>query len=545
MSSVGIPPGKGKVLLVNPPSPFLIEERVFAPTGILYAAAELRKNSIPVEVLDLARRPRASDRDTSYDVLVSDYEREYLDQVRAAAPEFGVVGVSATTPQYKFAAKILDAVREVNPDARTVIGGSHPTLISGLRNRRIAHHLHEDPSYRSRPADLEAALDDFDPNFASVGRFDHVVAGGSSGIMQIINGNGSTPKWITSEKLGRSLDDIPLPARDLIDLASYNYTLKNPHTGEVVRTTNVMSQWGCPFPCNFCSGRDDDFYRTVRKVSPEATVRELDEINDKYGIKGFMFFDDELNIDNPRFRELLVLLKQRHQERGYVYRGFVKSELITNRYPDTYKLMIDAGFAEACTGVESGSDRILKEVIMKNTTRDINLRSAELAREAGISFKAFTMIGHPTETELDAMDTYKWILSARPTGFDITVHQPYPGAPVYDFAVKDSKTGHYFLTPREVNPGPKRVFPNGSLVQDAVFFFKKIDFADPGSDSFYKGKPGEYVSNVWTPDLTPERIVELRDVIERDAKRILGASSVSGLSYDSVMGQSAGAQIRK
>ena len=451
-----------------------------------------------------------------------------------------MVGVSATTPQYKFAARILDAVCESNPDAKTVIGGSHPTLISGLRNRRIAHHLQEDSSYRSRPKDLEAALHDFDPNFASVGRFDHVVAGGASGIMQVVSDNGGTPKWVTSEKLGRSLDDIPLPARDLIDLDSYNYTLKNPRTGEVVRTTNVMSQWGCPFPCNFCSGRDDDFYRTVRKVSPEATVRELDKIYDKYGIKGFMFFDDELNIDNPRFRALLVLLKQRHEERGYVYRGFVKSELITERYPDTYKLMADAGFAEACTGVESGSDKILKKVVMKNTTREINLRSAELAHHAGISFKAFTMIGHPYETEKDAMDTHSWLLEARPTGFDSTVHQPYPGAPVYDFAVKDPKTGDYFLTPREVTLGTQRRFTSGSRPEDAVFFFRKPDYADPNSDSFYKGKPGEYVSNVWTPDLSARRIVELRDFTERDVKEKLGATSVSGISYDGAMGQSAG-----
>jgi hypothetical protein len=530
-----------RVLLINPPSPFLIEERVFAPTGVLYAAAELRSKGVPVEVLDLARRPRASDQQQHYTALVSDYEREYLDQVRDAARDFSFIGVSATTPQFKFAVKILDAIRDANPDARTVIGGAHPTLVSGLRNRMIARLVQEDPSFKSRPMDLEAVLDDFDPNFASVARFDHVVAGGAGGIFEIFRG--SAPKWITSEKLGKNIDAIPIPARDLIDLHSYNYTLKNPRTGEVVRTTNVMSQWGCPFPCNFCSGRDDDFYRTVRKVSPAATVRELDHIHDTYGIKGFMFFDDELNIDNPRFRELLVLLKRRHEERGYVYRGFVKSELITERYPDTYKLMIDAGFAEACTGVESGSERILKEVIRKNTSVEINLKSARLAHEAGISFKAFTMIGHPMETEADALETYQWILNARPTGFDVTVHQPYPGAPVYDFAVKDPKSEVYFLTQREVDVGRKRMFTRGSDIRDAVFFFRKLDFADQDSDSFYKGKPGDYTSNVWTPALSAERIVELRDFIELEAKKKLGVGSVSGISYDGVMGQSAGARI--
>jgi len=532
-----------KVLLINPPSPFLIEERVFAPTGVLYAAAELEQAGRAVEVLDLARKAKSSDEHRSYDSLVGEYENQYLDQVRAAARHFTHIGVSATTPQYKFAARILDAIRESNPDAVTILGGSHATLISGLRNRMIAHLSAKNPSYKSNLASLEAALDEIDPNFKSVGRYDHVVSGGASGIHQILAGN--APKWIISEKLGKDIDNVPMPARHLIDIDSYQYTLKNPHTGEVVKTTNVMSQWGCPFPCNFCSGRDDDFYRTVRTMSPQATIRELDFINEKYGIKGFMFFDDELNINNPRFRDLLVLLKQRHEERGYVYRGFVKSELITEKYPDTYKLMLDAGFAEACTGVESGSNKILTNVIKKNTTREINIKSAELARKAGISFKAFTMIGHPFETEADAYETYTWILESRPTGFDVTVHQPYPGAPVYDFAVKDPDTGNFYLTSKEVELSRDRKFTEGSDPKDAVFYFRKLDFASSTSDSFYKGKPGEYESNVWTPWLSPQRIVELRDKFEIEGKKALGATSVSGISYDSVMGQAAGASIKE
>ncbi len=526
------------VLLINPPSPFLIEERVFAPTGVLYAASELEQQGFPVRVLDLSRPARASDKDRDYSELVASYESEYLAQVRSAAPEFQVIGVSSTTPQFKFAAKILDAVRASNPGAKTVIGGAHATLVSGLRNRMIVRLTEQDPSLKSDESRLEAALHEFDPNFRSLGRYEHVVSGGASGILQVLAGD--APKWIVSERLGRNIDAVPMPSRHLIDMASYHYTLKNPRTGEAVPTTNVMSQWGCPFPCNFCSGRDDDFFRTVRETSPEVVVAELDHINDVYGIRGFMFFDDELNINTSRFMRLLAVLRQRHLERGYVYRGFVKAELVTEKRPDTLELMLDAGFAEVCTGVESGSEKILVQVIRKNTTPEINLRFAELAHQAGISFKTFTMIGHPRETEEDAMATYNWIVTARPTGFDSTIHQPYPGAPVYDFAVRDPRTGVFFLTEREVQLAANRRFTTGSSIADAVFFFEKLDFASPDSDSFYKGIPGSYRSNVWTPSLSRERIVELREFIEREGKRRLGATSVSGISYDGAMGQSAG-----
>ncbi len=528
------------VLMINPPSPFLIEERVFTPTGALYAASELEKAGHPVTVLDLARRAQASDKGQDYGELVGRYEQEYLDQVRAAATEFEHIGVSSTTPQYKFAVKILEAIREANPKAKTVLGGAHATLMSGLRNRRIAFEIARDPSLKQNEQGLEARLDEYDPNFSSVARYDHVVAGAARGMLQVIQGNGNVPKWIMAEPLGRNIDDVPLPARHLIDVDSYAYHLTHPRTGEQVLTTNVMSQWGCPFPCNFCSGRNDDFYRTVRVMSPQHTIAELDHIHEKYGISGFMFFDDEMNVVHPRFMELLELLQQRHEERGYVYRGFVKAELVTDHHPETLQRMAEAGFAEVCTGVESGSNRILTEVIRKNTTYEINLRFAQLAHEAGIRFKAFTMIGHPTETEEDALQTLKWVLEAAPTGFDSTVHQPYPGAPVYDMAVRDPKTGVYFLTHAELSRAKSRIFTEGSSIDDAVFLFRKPDYGSPDSDSFYKGIPGRYKSNVWTPAMSADRIVELRDHIEKTGKEQLGAESVSGLSYDSVMGQSGG-----
>lgn len=55
--------------------------------------------------------------------------------------------------------------------------------------------------------------------------------------------------------------------------------------------------------------------------------------------------------------------------------------------------------------MESGSDRILK-LIRKNTTAEINSRARRIAKEHGIRFKAFTMIGHLGETRKE-MAFYK------------------------------------------------------------------------------------------------------------------------------------------
>ena len=476
---------KKSVLLVNPPSSFLIDERVFTPTGILYVASELESRNYKVKILDLSRKNNES---------IEDFKKNYTSRIHEYAEDYDVIGVSSTSPQYKYALDILREVRRASPDATTIIGGAHATLISALRTKMIKQYGNVD--------NLEQKLHDFDPNFKSIAEFDYVVEGGASGIFEAINGG---DKWIKSDKVSKS---IPKMSRHLINMDSYNYSLANPKTGEVVKATNVMSQWGCPFSCNFCSGRNHPFYRTVVQNAIDKTIDELDFLNEEYGIKGFMFFDDELNINPKRFNELLVKLKEKHEEKGYIYRGFIKSELIIKKTPNLLQEMADAGFAEVCTGVESGSDRILKEVIKKHTNASINYDVVQLAKKAGVNFKTFTMIGHPTETEEDAIKTLEWIIKANPTSFDITVLQPYPGSPIYDDALRDENTGIFYLPKNDEDVS----FENASL------YFNKPDFGKEETVSFYKGIPGKYISNVWTPELSRERIVELRDIIEKEGK---------------------------
>ena len=72
------------ICLIIPPSPFLLDERVFMSLGILKVAAVLEQSRWKVDVLDLSG--------------VSNYTdavREYL-----ASSEIVLFGVTATTPQF-------------------------------------------------------------------------------------------------------------------------------------------------------------------------------------------------------------------------------------------------------------------------------------------------------------------------------------------------------------------------------------------------------------------------------------------------------------
>ena len=84
------------ITLIIPPSPFLLDERVFMSLGVLKVAAALEQNGVWVEVLDLSG------------------VKNYLDAVRDYAQQHAMwtYGITATSPQLPAAVAIAKSIRE-------------------------------------------------------------------------------------------------------------------------------------------------------------------------------------------------------------------------------------------------------------------------------------------------------------------------------------------------------------------------------------------------------------------------------------------------
>jgi len=242
-------------------------------------------------------------------------------------------------------------------------------------------------------------------------------------------------------------------------------------------------------------------------------------VYDTDGTRGFMFFDDELNVNNT-FLELLAQMITLQEELGVEFRlrGFLKAELITE--PMAAAMYI-AGFRQVLVGFESGSPRILQN-IHKQATRDDNSRAVEVLHKHGVQVKAAMSIGHPGES-VDTVDASRqWLLEARPDDFDVSIITVYPGTPYYDDA-------------REMEPGTWTY--TDSRNGDRLYARPVDHLSDV---NFYKGIPHHYQSFVSTDHLSSDDICQLRDGLEDDVRSALSIpypGAAAATQYDHSMGQ--------
>ncbi|MDE2236449.1 MAG: radical SAM protein, partial [Elusimicrobia bacterium] len=252
-----------------------------------------------------------------------------------------------------------------------------------------------------------------------------------------------------------------------------------------------------------CGGRESPMLRRIRTRSTRNVVDEILQMHRCYGVKGFMLYDDELNV-NTKMVELMdeIAAAQKAVGAQFRLRGFVKSQLFNDQQAAA---MRRAGFRWILTGFESGSPRILQN-INKKATREENTRCVEIARRHGLKVKALMSIGHPGESEQSVLETRQWLLEAKPDDFDVTIITTYPGTPYYDRAVADPTREGVWVYTFE-GTGDK-------------LYSREVDYTQVAD--YYKGDPdGGYTSYVFTDALTAERLVELRDTLERDVRRIL------------------------
>lgn len=212
--------------------------------------------------------------------------------------------------------------------------------------------------------------------------------------------------------LYEELDKVVNVNYDLVDVDAYSMKEAfSPfvHYTEDSKQFFLVTSRGCPFKCNFCA--EPAFHgANMRYSSVDLIVEHVRMLVNKYGLNVLTLYDDQLLMNKERAKDLFRKLTQfniRIEMPNGVTLSYIDQELAV--------LMRKAGVDTIFLAIESGSRRVLKEIIRKPISFERIKPTVNLLRDVGIFACAFFVIGLPGETDAERGETRDLILDI---GFD-------------------------------------------------------------------------------------------------------------------------------
>jgi radical SAM superfamily enzyme YgiQ (UPF0313 family) len=196
---------------------------------------------------------------------------------------------------------------------------------------------------------------------------------------------------------------------------------------------HLISSRGCPHNCAFCAS-PVLCGRIVRFIPIEAVVKEMVDAYSN-GIRYFYFLDDQLLAYRKRVYEFIDGLKKAGLYGKIKWRGMTRVDTILSLDDVLLKDLKESGGRRLSLGIESGSDRILK-MVHKRINREMAVEGVTKLRKAGFEVKGFFILGFPTETYREMMDTKNLIMDLGERGmeyFSLATFRPYPGTELYNY----------------------------------------------------------------------------------------------------------------
>lgn len=258
--------------------------------------------------------------------------------------------------------------------------------------------------------------------------FDMVVVGdGEIALSKIIEGNTPAKGIIIGEPLV-NLDDIPPMPWELFDLDRYiTAHLKNVYSRKLFpnkkRVGNIHTDRGCPYSCIYCYNSTHEF-KKIRYHSPDRVIYELKYLVDNYKVDHVHFLDDNLMVKKERLSEICRKIKD--YRLGITWSCAASTTTLLPHH-DLLPIMKDAGCSTISLGLESQSERILAMIKGKAFSPDKNIQAVRLCKQYGFIVQGDFLIGIPTETESDLMETVNYIMKKEVDFISVQIVKPYPG----------------------------------------------------------------------------------------------------------------------
>jgi radical SAM superfamily enzyme YgiQ (UPF0313 family) len=378
------------ILLIRPPSlcrKGAARPSIGLPLGLLYIAAFLEQKGHKVHLYDAQVNLQSPVRlNEGSNIHLGDSWEIIEEKIARLNP--AVVGITVPfSTQVPYACRVAELVKRINKRILVVVGGNQPTVKP------------EDFFTLTQSVDVVCFGEGEFPMAELVRKF---IAGEAWDTVFSTAVRGEA--GIRSNAFGgyiEALDTLPLPAYHLINLEDYFALNAQGFGGRPLweypgqaRSVSVITSRGCPYECIFCSIHLH-MGRKWRAHSAEYVLKHLAWLKEKYQLQHIHFEDDNLTFDARRFEDILRgMITTRLGMRWDTPNG-IRADSLTKKLLSLSK---ESGCTYVIFGVESGSTRVLREVIHKRLDLMQVRQAARWAKELRIDTMAFFVIGFPGET---------------------------------------------------------------------------------------------------------------------------------------------------
>ncbi|MFX1281802.1 MAG: B12-binding domain-containing radical SAM protein [Promethearchaeota archaeon] len=391
------------ILLINPKTskssevqkPFFREPN----SGILYLAAILDNNNIPVDILDLEQ-------------FIDLGEEELKDVLKEKLKGYKIFGITSLTNTFHLALDIVHIIKEQNKDSYVILGGPHVTFMykeileNDNKNQNLIDFICIGESENSFLKLVNLLI-----NQEDLENFNNEL----DSIPGLAFNNSKGNLTVKETPLETNLELLPLPARYKLSHEYYYYTV-----------ANVIVNRGCPNQCSFCSRQ-----KLFKKTKIRSIESILSEIRDIISLQTYNYinFYDNININHSFFKDFCNMFIE--NKLSIPWGCEIRVDTISEE--DAYLLKY-AGCKLIATGIESGSINVLTKNF-KYQDPNLVKKGIKNLKKYNIPIQAYFVLGLPGETETTFNETVQYIKELsldKEDKIDYFVATPYPGSQLWD-----------------------------------------------------------------------------------------------------------------
>lgn len=331
-----------------------------------------------------------------------------------------VIGMSLIETQLKYASALLSDLRRYYKGF-VLCGGPYPTM------------------------DPEGCLEMDGVNAVCVGEGEDAIVELAEALVSKNDYSGIRNLWIKSgagivkNKLRpfKKLDGLPPEDKEIFDLEKIlplkNYQLE------------TMVGRGCAYQCSYCI--NDSYVKKYQRFC-EYPVTLKDYVRFKDAVKTVWEIKDTVS-RHPEIKKIAFIDDNFINDEDYLgrfceqYRKDIALPFMCNANPVSYNerkanILKDSGCDDVRFGIESGSERVKKEILKRPVPNKNVVEAFRINRQLDMMASSFNMIGLPTETKDEIIETLRLNARIMPETIKVMTFYPFKNTPIYDMCERTS-----------------------------------------------------------------------------------------------------------